>query len=137
MDAVAAGVGAHQQQNAARHSRRGRGQPVFADQPDAHGINQRIAGVGLIEIDLATDVRHADAVSVPRYATHDAAEKVAVCCAVYGVIKRSEAQGIEQRDGARAHGQDIPHNASDTRGRPLEGLHGRGMVVRLHLEHHS
>ena len=53
------------------------------------------------------------------------------------VINRAESQGVEQGDGARPHGQDVAHNAADAGGRALERLHRRGVVVRLHLEHHG
>ena len=52
------------------------------------------------------------------------------------VVNWPEAQGVEQSDGPRAHGQYVSHDAADAGGRALERLHRRGMVVRLHLEHH-
>ena len=50
------------------------------------------------------------------------------------VLQGTEAQGIEQGDRAGAHGEDVAQDAADTRCRPLERLHRRGVVVALDLE---
>src|SRR5262249_57393350 len=45
-----------------------------------------------------------------------------------------EPQGVEQRDWARPHRDHISEDAADSCRRPLVGLDGAGMVVRLDLE---
>jgi hypothetical protein len=46
----------------------------------------------------------------------------------------AEAQGVQQRDRPRAHGEDVAHDAADAGGRALVGLDVGGVVVALHLE---
>ena len=54
--------------------------------------------------------------------------------AVERVIRRAEAQPVEERDRPRAHRDDVAQDAADARRRALERLDGRRMVVRLDLE---
>ena len=133
VDAVAARFRPHQQQHTANFPGRGRGDSVFGDQAHAHGVDQRIVGVGRVEIDLAAHVGHPNTIAVPRDAADHAIEQVAVV----GFVERSEAQGVQQRDGPRSHRQDVPHDAADAGGGALQRLHRRGVVVGLHLEHHG
>ena len=53
---------------------------------------------------------------------------------VEGEVGRAEAQPVEQRDRARAHGDDVAKDAADPGRGALEGLDRRGMVVALDLE---
>jgi hypothetical protein len=46
----------------------------------------------------------------------------------------AEAQGVELRDGACAHGEDVAVDAAHTGGRALVGFDGAGVVVALDLE---
>ncbi len=46
----------------------------------------------------------------------------------------AEAQGVQQGDGPRAHGEDVAHDAADAGRRALIGLDVAGVVVALHLE---
>ena len=46
----------------------------------------------------------------------------------------AEAQGVQQRDRPRAHGEDVAHDAADAGRRALVGLDVGGVVVALHLE---
>ena len=78
VNAIASRVGSRQQQHAARYSRRRRCQPVRLYQPDAHGVDQRVVGIGRVEVDFAAYVWNSDTVAVPRDAAHHAAEQVAV-----------------------------------------------------------
>ena len=50
------------------------------------------------------------------------------------VVRRAEAQPVEQRDRPRAHGDDVAQDAADAGRRALERLDRRRMVVRLDLE---
>ena len=45
-----------------------------------------------------------------------------------------EAQPVEQRDGARAHGDDVAKDPADSRRGALKRLDRRGVVVALDLE---
>ena len=49
-------------------------------------------------------------------------------------VGRAEAEAVQQRDRTRAHRDDVPQDSADARGRSLERLDGRRVVVRLHLE---
>ena len=76
MDAVTAGVGTDQQDEVAGTGGGRPGQLGLLDDADAHGVDQAVVPVGLIEVDLATDGGDADAVAVAADAGHDAIEEV-------------------------------------------------------------
>ena len=50
------------------------------------------------------------------------------------MIGLAEAQRVHHGDGARAHGEDVAHDAAHAGGRALIGLDEAGMVVGFHLE---
>ena len=50
------------------------------------------------------------------------------------MVRRAEAQAVEESDRPRAHRDDVPEDPADAGRRALERLDGRGMVVALHLE---
>ena len=100
---------------------------IVAEHADAERVDERVAEVGLVEHDLAADVRHADAVAVVADALDGAVE---------APVALGEAEPVEQRDRPRAHGDDVPEDAADAGGRTLERLDCRRMVVALHLEAH-
>ena len=97
---------------------------------DAHGVDERVRGVGVLEDDLAADGGDAEAVAVAADAGDDAAEEVAVARAS---SQRPEAEGVEEGDRARAHREDVADDAADAGGRALVGLDGGGVVVGLDL----
>ena len=132
MYAVPPGAGAHQEQHVPHLAGCGRGDAVGPDQAHAHGVDQWILRIRLVEADLASYVGHADAIAVPRDAAHHAMKQVPVLRVVQG----AEAKGVEQGDGTGAHGQDVPNDAAHAGGRSLQRLHCGGMVVGLDLEHH-
>jgi len=49
-------------------------------------------------------------------------------------VRLGEAKPVEQRDRARAHGNDVAQDPTHPGRRPLERLHGRRVVVALDLE---
>ncbi len=53
------------------------------------------------------------------------------------VIGRAEAQRVHVGDGARAHGEDVAHDAADAGRGTLIGLDVGGVVVAFHLENHG
>ena len=129
VDAVAAGVGADEHEDVAGAFRLRAGELVAARDADAHGVDQRVAGVGVLEEDLAADGRDAEAVAVAADAGDDAVEEVAVA----RVVERPEAQRVEEGDRARAHREDVAHDAADAGRRALVGLDRGRVVVRLDL----
>ena len=100
------------------------------EQPDAHRVDEAVAGVALVEDGLAADGRHADAVSVVAHSGDRAAEHPAGA-PVCGV---AETEGVEQRDRSRPHRDDVAQDAADAGRSSLERLDSRGMVVALDLE---
>ena len=88
-----------------------------------------VAGV---EVDLAADGRHADAVAVAADAADHAADQVARA----RVIEAAEAQRVEVGDRPRAHGEDVAQDAADAGRRALVRLDERRVVVALDLEDH-
>ena len=106
---------------------------LLAD-PQRENIHQRVAIVARLENALAAHRRHAEAVAVVRDARHHAAQNAAVTRARCGIVQAAEAQRIQHHNRPRAHGEDIPQNAADARGRALKRLDKAGVVVRLDLE---
>ena len=105
----------------------------FLTSPKREGINQNIGVVARVEINLAADGGHADAVAVATDAGNHAGNEITRAWMVDG----AEAQGIERGDRTRAHGEDIAQDAADAGGRALIGLDKRRMIVAFHLERHS
>ena len=101
------------------------GEPLRRKQPDAHGVDEAVRGVALVEDDLAADVRHADAVAVVADPADGAREVV---------VGRAEPEPVEEGDGSGAHRRDVAQDPADARRGALERLDGRGVVVALHLE---
>ena len=97
---------------------------------DGHGIDQNVAVIRRMEIGFAAHRRHANAVSIAADAGHDAFDQMLHP----GVIGRAEAQRVEIRDRARAHGEHVAQYAAHARRRALIRLDITGMVVALHLE---
>ena len=128
--AVTPGVGADEEDGVAHPFCEGEHDAVGADEAHAHGVDEGVAGVGVVEVDLAADRGHADAIAVAADARHDAAEEVAVV----GIGEGAEAQGIEQSDGARTHSEDVANDAANACGSALYRLDGGGVVVGFDLE---
>ena len=124
-DAVAAGGGAVEHDERSWRGRLRARHAVGGKQPDAHRVDEAVVRVRLVEDRLAADRGHADAVAV----VADAADRTGEV-----VVRRTEAQPVEQRDRPRAHRGDVAQDPADTRRRALERLDGRRMVVALDLE---
>ncbi len=75
MDAVTAGVGTDQQDQVAGAGGDRPGQLGLLDDADAHGVDEAVVAVGLVEVDLATDGGNANAVAVAADAGHDTIEE--------------------------------------------------------------
>ncbi len=130
MDAVAARGGAYDKDGVTFAGSDGAGHFAAVENTDGHGIDKGILVVGRIEIDLAADGGHTEAIAIIGNAADDSAQKFAV--ARHG--ERAETQRIERGDGTRAHGEDITQNAANTGGRALVRFDGRGVIVALDFE---
>ena len=130
MDAVAARLGADVDDGQADALGRRVEDLVGAREADAHGVDQDVVVVALVEVGLAADGRHADAIAVAADAGDDAGDEMAGL----GMVGRAEAQRVEVGDGARAHGEHVAHDAADAGRRALVGLDVARVVVALHLE---
>ena len=124
-DPVAAGRGAVEHEERPRGGRLRAHEPLDRQQSDAHRVDEAVGRVGVVEDDLAADVRHPDAVAIVAN-TADRAGEV--------VVGRAEAQAVEQRHRPRPHRGDVAQDPADAGGGALERLDGRGVVVALDLE---
>ena len=106
------------------------GDLVVPQNAQGEGIDQRIALVALVEINLAGHRRNAEAIAVMGDAAHHAREKASHL----RIGEFPEAQGIERRHRPGTHGEDVADDATDTGRRALERFHGARVVVRLDLE---
>src|SRR4029453_11935142 len=97
---------------------------VGAHDTEGEGIDEDDLVVAGIEVDLAANRRHAAAIAVPADATHHAADEIARA----RMIEAAEAQRVEVGNRARAHGEDVAHDAADAGRRALIGLDERRMV---------
>ncbi len=129
VNAITPGVSSDEHEAVACPLRPRAHEPVDAHQPDAHGVDERVLRVAIVEIHLAADCGYADAVAVTADAGHDPVEVMA------RARQRAEAQRVEQRDRPRTHRDHVPDDAAHAGRRPLVRLDGGGMVVRLDLEH--
>jgi len=132
MDAVAPGLGADIDHRIADPGGGRAEDPVGPGQPDGHRIDQDIAVIGRVEIDLAADGGHAHAIAIAADAGHHPGHQVTGP----GVVRAAEAERVEVGDRPGAHGEDVAHDAADPGRRPLVGLDEGGVVVALHLEDH-
>ena len=95
-----------------------------------HRVDQDVAIIGLVEIGLAANGRHADAVAIaadPRNHALDQAFHL-------GMIGPAETQRVHVGDGPRAHGEHVAQDAAHAGRRTLIGFDVAGVVVALHLE---
>ena len=103
---------------------------VVAERSQAQGVDQRIALVGAVEVDVPPDGGNADAVAVMRDAGDHAPQEPPGDRGV----EVAESQGVRQEHRARAHREYVADDPADPGRRALERLDGARMVVRLDLE---
>ena len=108
MDAVASGLGADVEDGIARSLGAGAEDPVLSDEPDGHGVDERIARVLGSERDLAAQVWDAEAVAVPADARHHAFDE----SPAPGVLHGREAELVEHGHWPRAHGKNVAQDAA-------------------------
>ncbi len=109
-------------------------QGIRSGDAETHDIDERIAGVAVLERDFPTNRRYADAVAVPGDPGNHPFDGTARASAGRAV-HRAEAQRVEQRDRPRTHREDVADDPAHTGGRSLIGLDEGRMIVRLDLEH--
>ena len=98
-------------------------------------LTRQLPCVAVLEVDLAAHGGDAEAVAVEADAADHAVEQVAL--RAFRLVELAEAQRVERRDGPRAHGEDVAHDAADAGGGALEGLDGRRVVVAFDLHGHG
>ena len=103
---------------------------VRPHQAQAQDVHQRVPRVLRREGHLAPDGRASEAVAVVGDPGDDPAEKEPGA----RLVDRSEAERVEERDGAGAHREDVAEDAAHPRRRALERLDERRVVVALDLE---
>ncbi len=130
MDAVAPGLGADIDHRIADARGRRIENLVGARDADRHRVDQNVAVIARMEIALAADRRHADAIAIAADAGDDARDEMPGL----GMIGRAEAQRVEIGDRPRAHGEDVAQDAADAGRGALIGLDEGWMVVGFHLE---
>ena len=104
---------------------------IGAGDADAHGVDQNIAVIAFVEIYLAANRRHADAITIAANARHHAGNQMAGL----RVVGLAEAQRIQICYRSRAHGEHIAHNAADAGRGPLIRLDKRWVIMAFHFEH--
>src|ERR1700722_18601989 len=82
---------------------------VLTQYPHAHRIDERVAGIGIVEHDLAGHRWNPDAIPVVPNPADDPREEVAHPRAV----ERSKTERVQQRDRPRSHGEDVAENPAD------------------------
>ena len=128
---VAPRIRADQHQLAAGRAGAGRNQLLAARDAQAHRVDQRIARILRCDDEFAAHGGDAETVAVAA----DAGDHAGAEPPVARIIKRPEAQRVEQRDGLRAHRENVAHNPADARRRALIRLNRAGVVVRFDLHH--
>ena len=127
---VAAGLGADIDDRIADSAGGGIENLVGIGDADGHRVDDDIAVIGRIEIGLAANGRHADAIAVAADAGNHALHEMLHL----RMVGPPEAQCVQVRNGASAHRKDIPQDTADAGGSTLIGLDIGGMVMALHLE---
>ena len=132
-DAVATGART-EEDNLVAHARCVRQADVLVTH-NAHSqrVDQRVCLVAGVELNLATDVRQAQGVTVAT----DTGNHAANHASGVGVINRAETQRIHHSNRACTHRNNVTHNTAHTGSGTLVGLHVRGVVVGLNLEGNS
>ena len=133
LNAVSTSVGADQDHRIRFSHRLGPGQLVVAKQSHAHGVDQRIAGIAILDHHFAADGRDSDAVAVGTDSPNYSAGQIAVA----GGVQRSETERVEQRYRARAHGEYVADYPADARRGSLERFDRAGVIVAFDLEDHG
>src|SRR4029077_4230980 len=117
--AVRAGGRAEQDDLVTGPAGRGDLQVAVPHHPHAERVDQRVARVTGVEVQLAADVRQTQAVAVEG----DAADHPGQYPPGVGSGGGPEPQRVHLRNWARAHGQDVADDATHAGGRTLVRFH--------------
>ncbi len=131
-DAIATGLGAIEDDKVADAGRARAVQLLVAHHADAQRVDQRVAGIRVVEHHFAADVGQAQTVAVATDPGDDAGQHPFGVLGVGG----AEPQRVHHRHRPRTHRQDVADDPADSRCRPLVGLDIGRVVVRLDLECH-
>ena len=130
MDAVAARFGAEIDDRVTDACGFGVKNLVGFGDADRHRIDEDVAVIARVETHLSANRRHAEGIAIAANARNNARHEMAR----FGVIGRAEAQRVERRNRARAHGEHIAQNTANSGRRTLIGLDIGRVVVALHFE---
>ena len=122
---ITPGIGTDEEDDVTGSVGAGASQALVTNQADTHGVDDRIVGVALIEVHLATNGWTTEAIAVATDAGDDPLKQVAAATR----IEWTETERIEDGDRPRAHGEDVAKDSANPGSRPLVGLDGRGMIV--------
>src|ERR1700674_419496 len=111
----------------------------FFGDAERESVDERILRIARLEADFTADRRDAKTISVASDSANYAVEDAAVFRGVlftgeFTCSDLAESQGIQDSDGARAHGENVAKDAADAGRRALEGLDVAGMIMRFDFE---
>ena len=130
VDAVAASLGADIQDRQAGQGAARVEDLVLIGEADGHRVDEDVAVIAFVELCLARDRRHTDAVAIAADAGDDAGDELAR----FRVAWVAEAQRVDQSDRASAHREHVAQDAADAGRGALVGLDVGRVIVALHLE---
>ncbi len=131
VETVAAGVGADEHDQVAYARCLGSHDAVGRHDADTHGVDERIARERWVEENFTADGRDAQAVAV----SADSGDHVFEQVSISRLIEGTEAQRVQDCNWARAHGENVAHDAAHTSGGAFIWFDRAGMIVRFDLEH--
>ena len=120
MDAVAAGLAAHQVDGIPLSFGHGAGHFAMLHHADSHGVDNGVALVGVGNDNLSTHGGDAEAVAI----IADALDHLVEEKTVVRIIQAAEPQGVEGGHGPSTHGEDVAHDAAHAGRRALIRLNG-------------
>ncbi|MNW51504.1 hypothetical protein D3C74_289910 [compost metagenome] len=106
---------------------------VMIYESDAHGIDQRIAVIAVVEHNFAAHCRNPDTVAITSDTGYDMLEQILDPVA----FKLPETQGVQQRHRSCTHGENVPDNPAHPGRRALVRLNCRRMVMAFNFEYNS
>ncbi len=103
---------------------------LMPENAGAKRIDQGIAFVAGIEIYVSAHIGNPQTIPIVGNPADHSTEQTLD----EGGIQVSEAQGIGQQHGTGPHRENVAHDPAHSGGRPLEGLDGARVIVRLDLK---
>ena len=129
-DSIAPGSGPEENYFVAGTLRVGEVQVLVAENPDGQRVHQGVVLVHRVKPGLTTDVGQTEAIAIKTDSTHHTGrDSLRV-----GVIERSKAKSIHDRNRPGTHGDNVADNSPDPGCRALKGLNKARVVVAFDLE---